>query len=161
MTGQRGIHGLWESRLVEINAEKYDYFVGKATYIKNVNDFAWGAVEGSHRALDSVLRMEKELTDKFPKDRKYSFEQRGNVTISVYSKEFSDAYHKMLNGMVERRLRTAIQGVGSIWYTAWIDAGQPDLTKLQRTPPSADLLKEMRTLDEEFMQGAKKGRICE
>ena len=29
MTGQKGIHGLWESRLVEINAEDYDYFIGE------------------------------------------------------------------------------------------------------------------------------------
>ena len=89
MTGQRGIHGLWESRLVEVNAEDYDYFVGKGKYVKSIVDFAWEAVETSHLALDSVLRIEKELTAEFPSDKKYSYEQRGNVTISVYSYDFS------------------------------------------------------------------------
>ena len=54
LTGQKGIHGLWESRLVEINAENYDYFVGKASYQKDIQTFAWEAVRGSHSALDSV-----------------------------------------------------------------------------------------------------------
>ena len=161
MTGQKGIHGLWESRLVEINAESYDYFVGKSKYIKSTLDLAWEAVKGSHMALDSVLGMEKELTKEFPSDQKYSFEQRGNVTIPVYSQEFSQEYHKRMNGMVERRMRAAILAVGSIWYTAWVDAGQPDLGLLQNVPPSAELLEEMKTLDEDFHNQQHKGRICE
>jgi hypothetical protein len=161
MTGQRGIHGLWESRLVEVNAEDYDYFVGKGKYVKSIVDFAWEAVEASHLALDSVLRIEKELTAEFPSDKKYSYEQRGNVTISVYSYDFSQEYHKRMNGMVERRMRAAIIAVGSIWYTAWVDAGQPDLSALQDIQPSAELLEEMRQLDEHFHNDKHKGRICE
>lgn len=160
-TGQRGIHGLWESRLVEINAENYDYFVGKAGYVKSVLDFTWEAVEESHLALDSVLKMERELTAEFPSDRKYAFEQRGNTTIQTYSKEFCDAYHNNMNGMVERRLRSAIIAVGSIWFTAWVDAGQPDLRSLQNKPPSPELLKEFQALDDHFHNEQHKGRICD
>ena len=112
LTGQKGIHGLWESRLVEINAEDYDYFVGKAAYRKHVQDYIWDAVKGSHNALDSVLRIEKELTKTFPSDRKYSYEQRGNTTISTYSREFCELYHNQMNGMVERRLKAAVLAVG-------------------------------------------------
>ena len=160
-TGQRGIHGLWESRLVEINAENYDYFVGKAGYVKSVLDFTWEAVEESHLALDSVLKMERELTAEFPSYRKYAFEQRGNTTIQTYSKEFCHAYHNNMNGMVERRLRSAIIAVGSIWYTAWVDAGQPDFRSLQNKPPSPELLKEFQALDDHFHNDQHKGRICD
>lgn len=161
MTNQKGIHGLWESRLVEINYENYDYFVGKAKYLKNLDDHIWKAIEGSHYALDSVFRFEKELTAEMAPDKKYSFEQRGNTTISVYSYEFSQEYHKRLNNMVERRLRAAIATVGHIWYTAWVDAGQPDLSQLQNTPPSAELLEEMKSLDEHYLNDKHKGRICD
>jgi hypothetical protein len=160
LTNQKGIHGLWESRLVEINAENYDYFIGKAIYVKDMEDYVWKAVEESSRGVDSVLSIERELTKEMASDRKYSYEKRGNTTISVYSKEFSDEYHRRMNGMVERRLRAAILAVGSIWYTAWVDAGQPDLSKLQNTPPSAELLEEMKTIDEEFEKGIHKGRVC-
>ena len=143
LTGQKGIHGLWESRLVEINAEDYSYFVGKAGYVKDVQQYIWNAVRSSHAALDSVLRMEKELTKSFPTDRKYGYEQRGNTTISTYSREFCEAYHKKLNGMVERRLKASIIAVGSLWYTAWVDAGKPDLSAFENTSLAQDLQKEL------------------
>lgn len=161
LTGQRGIHGLWESRIVEINAEEYDYFVGKSKYVSNVLNFAWEAVEGSNAGVDSVLTIEKELTAEFPSDLKYSYEQRGQALIQVYSKEFCDEYQRRLNGMVERRMREAIIGVGSIWYTAWVDAGQPDLSKLTNTPPSAELLKELQELEELYQHSDHKGTICD
>ena len=161
LTGQKGIHGLWESRLVEINADEYNYFVGKAKYIDRVLDCAWDAVKTSHLALDSVLRFEKELTEEFSANHKYSYEQRGNAVVSSYSYEFSQAYHSRLNGMVERRMRAAIVTVGSIWFTAWVDAGQPDLSRLQNTPPSQALIEEMKALDAQFRAGCHSGRICE
>jgi len=160
LTGQRGIHGLWESRIVEMNAEEYDYFVGKSVYVTNVLDFAWNAVQASNRAVDSVLTIEKDLTAEFPSDRKYTYEQRGSVLVQTYSKAFCDAYSERLNGMIERRMREAIVAVGSIWYTAWVDAGQPDLSALTSTPPSPELLKELEELEELYRHGGH-GTICD
>lgn len=130
LTGQRGIHGLWESRLPELFSDNYNFFVGKARYLENPQMEIWEGVIQAHEALDSVLSFEKELTVKIESDKKYAFETRGNSTVRAYSKKFSDEYHKMLNGMVERQMRKAIVMVGSFWYTCWIDAGQPDLDRL-------------------------------
>ncbi len=161
LTGQRGIHGLWESRIVEINAEDYDYFVGKSFYIKNINEFVWNAVESSHRSVDSVLRIEKELTAEFPSDKKYTYEQRGQTLIQTYSKEFCDEYQNRMNGMVERRMREAIIAVGAIWYTAWVDAGQPNLSNLTNAKPSAELLKQLEELEKLYEHTEHKGTICD
>lgn len=161
LTGQKGIHGLWESRIVELNSEDYDYFVGKGKYVENVLEFAWEAVKASNRAVDSVLSIEKELTAEFPSDQKYTYEQRGQAVIQVYSKAFCDAYSERMNGMVERRMREAIIAVGSIWYTAWVDAGQPDLSTLINTPPSAELLKELEELEHQYQHTEHKGTICD
>lgn len=161
LTGQKGIHGLWESRIVEMNAEEYDYFVGKSVYVPSVINFAWEAVEASNRSVDSVLTIEKELTAEFPSDQKYAYEQRGQTVVQVYSKAFCDAYSERLNGMIERRMRNAIIAVGSIWYTAWVDAGQPDLSALTHTPPSAELLKELEELDQLYEHSEHKGTICD
>tara|TARA_Y100001978_G_scaffold62235_1_gene55937 strand:- start:1163 stop:2080 length:918 start_codon:yes stop_codon:yes gene_type:complete len=161
MTNQVGIHGLWESRLVEVNSDNYDYFVGKAGYVDDVLDFAWTAVKGSHNALDSVFKMEIESTNEIPSNRKFSYERRGNTTAKVYSKEFCDLYHSKMNGMVERRIKRAVLSTGSIWYTAWVDAGQPNLRDLQYTKPSDELIKELQALDDAYHQGLHKGRICD
>ena len=47
----------------------------------------------------------------------------GNILL-----HYTIAYNKSLNGMVERRMRQSIFAVASFWYTAWVNAGQPDLT---------------------------------
>jgi hypothetical protein len=49
--------------------------------------------------------------------------------------------------MVERRMRQAIYAVASCWYTAWVNAGQPDLTKLTNTNFSIGDQKEFEQLN--------------
>lgn len=135
LTGQEGIHGFWESRLPELFSGNYNFFVGRAEYISNTQLEAWKAITLAHSALDSVLIFEKELTNKFG-ERKFSFETKGKLTQKNYSREFAKAYHDALAGMVERHMRTCIKRIGSFWYTAWVDAGQPDLKILIDHKPS-------------------------
>ncbi len=144
LTGQRGIHALWESRLPELLAANYDLFAGPAPYLDHPGDAAWAAVARSHAAVDSVLSFEKEVTGKFPEDRKYGFEARGAVTARVYSRDFSRAYHARLGGQVERQLRYASRLIGAFWYTCWVDAGAPDLSKLPRTTSAVEELRLVR-----------------
>ncbi len=131
LTNQYGIHGLWESRLIELQAAHYNYWIGKAHYLPSVQKEIWAAVRASHAALDSVLIFERQVSAQIGSAEKYSYEQRGSVLTKVYSRKFCAAYHKSLSGMVERRLRAAILMVSSVWYTAWVDAGQPDLSQLK------------------------------
>ena len=77
-TNQRGVHGLWESRLPELFDQQYDLFVGKGEYIDNVNAAAWNAVAFGFLALDSVLIFEPQISQEFSPTKKYSFEVRGN-----------------------------------------------------------------------------------
>ena len=135
LTGQRGIHGLWESRLPELLSADYDFFTGPAPYLERPSETIWAAVTRSHAAVDAVLRFEKELTVRFADDRKYGYEQRGNATVRAYSREFSRAYHARLAGQVERQMRLAARLIGAFWYSAWVDAGQPDLSKLPKLAP--------------------------
>ena len=128
-TNQRGIHGFWESRLPELYDNQYDFFVGKAEYVKNPLDMIWGKVRESYSSVDSVLSFEKILNEKYPDDAKYSYETRGQAQMKVYSEGYSKEYHEMLQGQVERRMKSAVITIGSLWYTAWVNAGQPDLSK--------------------------------
>ncbi len=130
-TGQKGIHAFWESRLPELFSENYDYLVGTSQYEYSVLDFAWETVEASNNALDSVLSFDKILSETYEKDKQYSYEKRGNKTINVRSEEYSAAYHGMLSGMIERRMRKSVISIGNLWYSAWIDAGQPILDGMQ------------------------------
>jgi hypothetical protein len=133
LTNQKGIHAFWESRLPELFADDYDYLVGTAEYQYSVLDVAWKAVESSFNSLDSVLLFDKELSLEFEQDKQYSYEKRGTKTIKVKSADYSLAYHTKLDGMVERRLRLSIISIGNLWYSAWVDAGQPILEGMQKS----------------------------
>ena len=133
LTNQKGIHAFWESRMPELFADDYDYLVGTAEYQYSVLDVAWQAVESSFNSLDSVLLFEKELSREFEQDKQYSYEKRGTKTIKVKSADYSLAYHTKLDGMVERRLRLSIIAIGNLWYSAWVDAGQPILEGMQKS----------------------------
>ena len=158
-TDQRGIHGFWESRIPELLAEKeWDFFIGKADYIKNPGDFIWQRVLESAKASDSVLAFEKELSKTFPPDKKFAFEERNGITIRQYSSEFCIAYDKKLNGMIERRMRQSIYAIASFWYTAWVNAGQPDLKSLSNKELSAGDLKEFEELNNAWKNRTIKSR---
>jgi hypothetical protein len=162
LTNQKGIHGFWESRIPELLAEKkWDFFIGKATYIDDPGKYIWNRILESGAAADTVLRYEKELSAHYPPDKKYAFENRNDVVIRQYSSGYSIAYNNMLKGMVERRMRSSIYSIASFWYTAWVNAGQPDLKKLLDKSFTDKDIKDYETLDQEWKKNALKGKSCD
>jgi hypothetical protein len=158
-TDQRGIHSFWESRIPELlAAREWDFFIGKADYIKDPGEFIWQRVLESAKASDSVLVFEKELSKSFPADQKFSFEERNGITIRQYSTAFATAYNKKLNGMIERRMRQSIYAIAYFWYSAWINGGQPDLKSLSNKALSEDDLKEFEELNNAWKNASIKGR---
>ena len=158
LTNQRGIHAFWESRIPELFAdEEFDNFVGRAEYIADPPSFYWDVVLKSHQLVDSVLTIEKNLSLDFPRDQQYCYEERLGRTIRVECTEYARAYRERMRGMVEERWRATIRCIGSAWYTAWIDAGKPDLSVLEQglTPDEEVYFK---SLDEAYREGQAKGR---
>lgn len=155
-TNQQGIHGFWESRVPELLAEKqWDFMIGKAQYIKDPGAYIWDRVLESAKASDSVLTFERELTKQFGEDQKYSFEERNGKLIRQYSSAFTIAFNKKLDGMIERRMRLSISSVASFWYTAWVNAGQPDLKDLVKQKFSPADAKEFEELNSKWSGATK------
>ena len=128
-TDQLGIHAFWETRLPEMFADNdYDFFVGQSEYIYEIEEHYWNIVNESHHLVNEVLTLEKELSKSYPEDQQYCFVERGEGYIQKMAcEEYAKLYHEKLEGQVEKRFRDAIKAVGDAWYTAWVDAGQPDL----------------------------------
>jgi hypothetical protein len=158
-TDQKGIHGFWESRIPELLADKeFDFFIGKAQYISNPGEFIWDRVLESALAADSVLKFEKELSIQFRGDKKFGFEKRNLDNAKQVSSDYSKAFNKKLNGMIERRMRQSIFAVASFWYTAWVNAGQPDLALLSGKSFSEEDLKGFEELNEKWRSDKIIGR---
>lgn len=131
LTGQDGLHAFWESRLPELFAEQeYDFWVGQAGFIEDPKSYFWDIVLKSNSLVDSVLAIERSLRNEFPTDRQLCNEYRNNVFVKTQCEDFAAAYHERMGGMVESRMQASISAVGSAWYTAWVLAGQPDLSTI-------------------------------
>ncbi|MCX6350485.1 MAG: zinc dependent phospholipase C family protein [Bacteroidetes bacterium] len=157
-TNQKGLHAFWESRIPELYGNDYNYFVGKAALVESPLQLAWSIVLASNTCLDSVFNFEKKITESFSEDQKYSFAQKGKKTVRDYSESFSKAYSDMLDGQVERRLRQAIKAVGSLWYSAWVEAGQPKLKKIVNKSISDEEIKKTNQEEKDYQNGTWKGR---
>lgn len=154
LTGQEGIHGFWESRLPEVFSDDYDFFVGKAEYVADPRAAAWDVIASSHALVSQLLAQEKNLSLRYA-EKKFGFETRGKATVKVYALEYAREYHSVLEGMVERQMRASVKTTGDFWYTAWLDAGQPDLRKLIDYQPTEAELKQNR----EMLAERKKNRL--
>lgn len=131
MTNQIGIHAFWESRIPELFSDnEFDLFVGKCEYIADKTTYFWNIVEESHGYLEDVLSIEKELSNTYASDEQFCFDDRLGRTIKTQCEPYSRAYMDAMDGMVEARMKRAIISTASAWYTAWIDAGSPDLSAL-------------------------------
>jgi S1/P1 Nuclease. len=159
LSGQQGIHALWESRIPELIADKeFNYWNGRAMYISDVAMYSWELVISSAIAADTVLRLEKALSQRFPPAQRYAWEKRNGKLTRNYAAAYSLAYHRLMNNMVERRMRSAIIAVASCWYTAWVDAGQPPLQDLARKPFSPEQERQFKALNKAWRKGRLPGR---
>lgn len=131
LTGQKGIHSFWETRLVELYIDDFDLLCAEAIYIENQRDFIWEIVEESHTNVALVLSAEIEARGVLEEDEMFIIDDKSGFEKMLPSELYSKEYYTRLDGMVERRMRRSINAVASFWYTAWVNAGQPDIDNLK------------------------------
>ena len=52
----------------------------------------------------------------------------------------------------------AIRAIGSAWYTAWVDAGQPNLSTFVENAPTEEEIAEKKELQKKYKEGKIIGR---
>jgi len=134
-TDQKGIHAFWESQLPEMFGDKYNYHTEEAHYITNITEATWTIIGHTYSLANSMLLADRELKKATPANEIYETDSAGKIKRTryfdlIYSKAYATHYNQMLHGMVERQMRLAIQATADYWYTAWVNAGKPNLTDL-------------------------------
>jgi hypothetical protein len=90
-------------------------------------EYYWKIVLHSNRLVDSVLLIEKQLSTEIPSDKQFCFGERGETIVRAQCEEYARSYSIAMQNMVERQMRSAVRVVGNAWFTAWVDAGQPQI----------------------------------
>ncbi|TGE18978.1 zinc dependent phospholipase C family protein [Hymenobacter elongatus] len=135
LTGQKGIHAFYESQMVEKFGSTYNFKLREPRLIQDPVAETWRLIAQSHASADTLLAIEKKLQAETPAAAMFETDAQGQVKKNVFnsnvrSAAYTESFHKALRHMEERQLRTAAQAAANYWYTAWINAGQPDLSKL-------------------------------
>jgi hypothetical protein len=131
LSNQRGLHSLWESMIPEIELNQYDLYDGhKATYLSQPEVRVWDCIRRAHVLLKDVFGKETEATRQFTDSTKYRVQIRRGREVKSYSSEFAKAYSKLLDKTVNDQLLYSAGMIADFWYTAWVDAGRPDLSHL-------------------------------
>ncbi|HVX51237.1 MAG TPA: zinc dependent phospholipase C family protein [Chitinophagaceae bacterium] len=131
LTGQRGIHALWESVTPEMEIKTYNlYSSHTAAYLNNPAEAIWEAVRRANSLLPEIFAKEKEVSKQFPDTVKYKLVQKYGKTLKYYTDTFAIAYGQALKPTINEQLINSANLVADFWYTAWVDAGKPDFTKI-------------------------------
>jgi len=135
LTNQKGIHSVWESRIPTMFGRNYNFYTGEAKYIDNVEKATWDMIKDSHSQVEPLLLIDRNLRATFTPETMYEKDANGNIAKGkfgdlLYTKEYVTQFHTALNGMVESQMRKAIVMTANFWYTAWVNAGKPNLDEL-------------------------------
>ncbi|PJJ61048.1 zinc dependent phospholipase C family protein [Hymenobacter chitinivorans] len=135
LTGQKGVHAFYESQMVEKFGKTYNFKLKEPQLIQDPVAEAWRLIAQSHAAADTLLTIEKKLQTEVGPTNMYEMNAQGQPKKNVFNSNvrtaaYTESFHNSLRHMEERQLRTAAQAAANFWYTAWVNAGKPDLTKL-------------------------------
>ncbi|WP_460894547.1 zinc dependent phospholipase C family protein [Rufibacter soli] len=144
LSGQTGLHSLWESKLPEQHLSTYNLRHAKASYLANPEQEIWKVIRASHKLVPELLAMEKKVSKDFTPDTKFIEVMRNGQKRLTYSDAFATAYHQALGNMVQDRMREAATQTASFWYTCWVDGGKPDLDQMLLTPRTKEEQKQMK-----------------
>lgn len=129
LTGQKGLHSLWETFIPEINLDQFMlYNPHQAKYIKNPAQALWIDIRKAHVLVPQMLAIETEVTKQFTPETKYRNQMRYGKEVKSYTKPFAEAYAKALGNTVNVQLIASANMIADFWYTAWVNAGKPQLT---------------------------------
>lgn len=111
LTGEPGLASRFSSDLVD----RYKNFIVfrsvPAAKIADPTEYAFGMVLEASTWVDRILLADREALDDLP----------------GYNEDYFDRFYTQAGSILGGELGGAAHDVGSYWYTAWLNAGQPSL----------------------------------
>jgi hypothetical protein len=145
LSGQKGIHALWESAVPGVEIDRYNLYSGhKAQYLEDPAGAVWQTIRRSNGMLHDLLEKERLLARDVPDSAKYTVSVRNGRNYRSYSRSFAAKYAVMLGSSVNEELLRSAELTADFWYTCWKDAGSPDLGYLLPDTWSSHNRKELK-----------------
>ena len=135
LSNQKGLHSLWESTIPEMELEQYILHTHhKANYLLDPEMAIWQAVRHAHELIKDVFEQEREASKGFTDSTKFRIQMRNGREVKSFTPAFAKAYSERLGKTVNEQLLNSANLIADFWFTAWVDAGKPDLSSLLSKP---------------------------
>ncbi len=136
LTNQQGLHSLWESMIPELEMEQYNLYSGhKVRYLRNPIKDVFRAIKRAHELVPTMLAKEVETSLAFNDSTKYRYQMRNGKQSRSYTTAFAKAYSEKLQPTINQQLLHSADMIADFWYTAWVDAGKPNLSGITNLSP--------------------------
>ncbi len=145
LTNQKGLHSLWETMIPEIEINQYDlYDAHEAAYLSDPAQSIWAAIQNTQALVPGVFAEETAASTGFTDSTKHRIQIRKGKEYRSYTTAFEKAYNARLGNTINQQLLRSANLVADFWYTAWVDAGKPDLSHLLAKPFNSDDKRRLR-----------------
>jgi hypothetical protein len=111
LSAQNGVNERFGTALVDRYSSFFFMRPNDAAYIADPTDHAFEACLSSHSWLETILYADRDS-------------RRG---LNAYTDEYYDHFYNQAGAVLIRQISDAATDVGSYWFTAWKNAGQPQL----------------------------------
>ena len=127
----------------------YHIPVEKVTYIKDIDQKIWQIINHTHLLVDTILMADKEVRQQLGDKNTFETDSVGQVKKNqynqpVYSEKYLTFLNQKLNGMVEKQMILATKVTADFWFTAWVNAGRPDLSNIDSTNQTKQSKKQLK-----------------
>ena len=131
LSGQKGIHALWETAVPNMTMDSYQLRDGhKAKFVSDPALAVWESIRHTHSLVQTMFDEEKAAAVGVPDSVKYVMVHKYGKTFRDYSNAYAKIYAVKLGSMVNDQLLASADMIADLWYTAWVNAGKPDLNSL-------------------------------
>lgn len=111
-TGNKGIHGRYESAMINAFQNEISYSGKPAEFIENPESYIFNYLYTNYKYIDSIL-----IADNFAQ------KLAGNSTSNLYT----ETMWKETNGFTQTLFADASYSFASLLYTAWVNSGSPEI----------------------------------
>jgi hypothetical protein len=111
LTGQTGLANRFEIRLVDLYRNFFIFAPRDAPKVTDPTEHAFEMVLEAHTWADHIVLADRNAL----------------VGLPDYNEDYYDRFYSRVGSIIMRELNDAAEDAGSYWYTAWLNAGRPDL----------------------------------
>ncbi|MFM1899415.1 MAG: hypothetical protein RL577_1655 [Bacteroidota bacterium] len=124
-TQQWGIHALWETELPYYYQDSLESMKNQALIVYDIPTFMHQQIETAHGLVRQTLEAEHQARKIVPLQAQYAFVWQGRLRKKMASWTLAQAYGQWVLVSIMQQYSSSIQTVASLWFTAWVMAGEP------------------------------------